>query len=630
MKKFFSEDLYLIPNNKFIISSISFALGVLTFFSLKTDPDKLFIILLTFFSFTLMINKFMRIFVITFLIGFFISLFKSSLISSYSIDVEIKNAKINAQVEYVKTTNYGKQILLNDVSINKKHVPFKIRVYTTQKVRKNLTKGSKIFFKSNLKPPMKSVVPSGYNFLFKAYFSNIGATGRILGKIKILDNNNISKYSIINVRHEIIRILNKNLGFKNASLASGIFLGETSSVPKKTLENIRYSGISHIMCVSGLHLSIVAMFFYMNSRILLNFSDYIAHNYNIKIISAFIGIFFSFIYLLITGFQVAAVRAFIMTSIILFSIIISREPHPMRSLSLACFIILSIWPEQIIQPSFQLSFVAVISLLKAFEFIMKNEDYKHKNFGVLSKLKLYFQANFYSSLIAGLSTAPIVAYHFYIFSSYTIFTNLLTLPLVSFIVMPFGIISFFLYPLNLSTPTFYILKQALIFIEFFARFFASLPLSAIQTGYISNLTIALYVIGFLLLVIFKDKIRSIGFCIIMLSFINYNFQQRPEFLVNFDDKFIVTYINKDLELYGKVNFFTQKIILSWYGLENLNIKDIREFESDKLNINFRMNEINYKDNKHNIDSIAVINNDIVLDYSVSRFIPNRFSIKEDY
>lgn len=110
---------------------------------------------------------------------------------------------------------------------------------------------------------------------------------------------------------------------------------------------MRQSGISHILCVSGLHLSLVAMLFFISARFLLNLSNYIAYNYNIKSIAAICSLIGSYGYLELSGMQIAATRAFIMTAIFIYAVMIGRKPYPLRSLAIAAFIILSVNPEYI-------------------------------------------------------------------------------------------------------------------------------------------------------------------------------------------------------------------------------------------------------------------------------------------
>ncbi|KJV61413.1 competence family protein [Rickettsia amblyommatis str. Ac/Pa] len=87
------------------------------------------------------------------------------------------------------------------------------------------------------------------------------------------------------------------------------------------MQDMRQSGISHVLCVSGLHLSLVVMIIFLTTRFLLNLSNYLTYNFNIKLISAYCSLIGSFGYLELSGMQRAATRAFITAAIFIYGII---------------------------------------------------------------------------------------------------------------------------------------------------------------------------------------------------------------------------------------------------------------------------------------------------------------------
>ena len=117
-------------------------------------------------------------------------------------------------------------------------------------------------------------------------------------------------------------------------------------------------------------------------RFLLNLSDYLYTNFDIKKISGIFGIFGSFVYLYISGIHIAATRAFIMTSMFIFSVVINRSVFPIRSICISALMMLLFNPEDLYHPSFQLSFVAVLSLISGFELLKLTNflDFHNKNF----------------------------------------------------------------------------------------------------------------------------------------------------------------------------------------------------------------------------------------------------------
>ncbi len=242
------------------------------------------------------------------------------------------------------------------------------------------------------------------------------------------------------------------------------------------MQDMRQNGISHVLCVSGLHLSLVVMIIFLTTRFLLNLSNYLAYNFNIKLISTYCSLIGSFGYLELSGMQIAATRAFITAAIFIYGIIfIGRSCFPLHSLAIAAFIILSLNPEYIFHPSFQLSFIAVLSLVAGYEFYLKNSWLLGEKKGIFGAVKFYTASNIYSSFLASIITAPVVINQFFIFATYSVLANLIVVPITLFFLMPLALLSL---PFTMIGFDNYILKLMGFFIDIIiksAAYFNSLP-----------------------------------------------------------------------------------------------------------------------------------------------------------
>jgi ComEC/Rec2-related protein len=357
---------------------------------------------------------------------------------------------------------------------------------------------------------------------------------------------------------------------------------------------MRYAGISHILCVSGLHLSLVAAIFFMTSRVLLNLSSTLALRCDIKKLAGYISLLASFFYLLLTGMQIAATRAFIMTSVAIYSILIARQPYPMRSLSLACVVILTMNPEYAIHPSFQLSFIAVISLLVGYEFYSNAKNILGHSKGIFASLKLYMFSNIYSSIVASLATAPIVIYHFYVYSNYSILANLVAVPMVSFVSMPAGIIALAFSFTGYTGFLFNILGKSIDIIRDTASFTVSLPKAIIYCGSMYSSTIILFIICFFWFSIWKSKLRHLGMLGMLLSMAIFLNEKHPDILINSESNFVAHNTGSEVIMYGKkISPFTQNFVANWFGYEKPKLSKVDLKNSvitvDDLYIDFENN-----------------------------------------
>ena len=227
---------------------------------------------------------------LTFCSGVFIGHLRVSNIHTNPID-KIIISELSGKIEQVKPTLRGTQIILQDVHLGNNTKLNIIRVNVASKLVADVKHGDTVQLKAKLFPLQQSVLPGTYDFGFYMYMSGIEATGYALTALKVTDSNKSFLQQNIQIfRRNIYDRLISALGDERGNFAAAILIGETKAIPKQIAENMRNSGVAHILSVSGLHLSLVAMIFFVISRMLLNCSNYLAYNFNIKIIAASISI----------------------------------------------------------------------------------------------------------------------------------------------------------------------------------------------------------------------------------------------------------------------------------------------------------------------------------------------------
>lgn len=203
------------------------------------------------------------------------------------------------------------------------------------------------------------------------------------------------------------------------AILSALTLGDKSMLSKDVKENYSKAGASHILALSGLHLSII----YTLLTLLLwrkNNKNWWRIPINIFILISIWG------YVLLVGMPVSAVRSAIMLTIFNIVNISQRNAASMNSLALAAFVILLFSPLSIFDIGFQMSFIAVASILllhNIFSKVMENERLK-------DNMPYKWVTDMVSiSLSAQIGTAPIVAYYFGRFSCYFLLSNFISVPL---------------------------------------------------------------------------------------------------------------------------------------------------------------------------------------------------------
>lgn len=129
-------------------------------------------------------------------------------------------------------------------------------------------------------------------------------------------------------------------------------LGDKSALDSNTRNSYSISGASHILAVSGLHIGIIFQLFIF----LLGGRKYSVYTIILSLISIWTYVF-------LIGLPASAVRAAIMLSAYSLSLAFHRTGLPLNTLSSAYIFMLFISPLYLFELSFQLSFLAVASIL---------------------------------------------------------------------------------------------------------------------------------------------------------------------------------------------------------------------------------------------------------------------------
>lgn len=198
----------------------------------------------------------------------------------------------------------------------------------------------------------------------------------------------------------------------HAQLLKGILLGKRSDLPTETLAIFRNSGTFHVLAVSGLHVGLVAMFCYFGLSIF---------RMPKKMVSL-LTIIAVVIYACLVGFRPSVFRATLMAILFLFATIIDRDADIYNLLSVAALVLLLITPTQVWDVGFQLSFVAVASIVY---FVPKMERPLRKlweqpesvDVSTIQRYKnrvvKWLVLSYLVTFAAQLGTGPLIAYHFY-------------------------------------------------------------------------------------------------------------------------------------------------------------------------------------------------------------------------
>lgn len=306
------------------------------------------------------------------------------------------------------------------------------------------------------------------------------------------------------LRTHCVSMLQRVIHDNQMAIVSAMMLGDRSYINKSLKEDYSVTGATHVMALSGLHLSIIYSILWFLFSGLGNISLF----FRLKEIKHFLLIITIWAYVFLVGFSPSIVRSALMLSIYSFIALLGRKKVSINILSVVAFCILLYDPFVLFDVSFQLSFAAIVSILLYYPQINKL-----LNKGFLCKYKIFeriFQM-FTITLSAQIGTAPLIAFYFSKLPTYFFLSSFIAIPCTT-IILYAGVFFFIFIWL---TPLQWLLGQVLYltttFLNNSLHWLSSLPMASIFVGNITAYQVVLvyFMLIILLLVIsfFNREIR---------------------------------------------------------------------------------------------------------------------------
>lgn len=392
---------------------------------------------------------------------------RTALVAAPVID-RARSLTVSGFVEEVERTGRGVRLVLHVMRAERlaaEATPRRVRISLRGAAPPDLPGvGEAVRLRARLTPPAPAVMPGGYDFAFRAFFDGIGATGFAFGAPSRIDLGPAplslrAKAEVAGLRQAIAARILAALGeTPAAALAVALITGDRSLIPEPVTEALRTAGLAHILAISGLHMALFAGSVFFVARAALALSPRLVHGARIEAVAALAALSAAAFYLTISGGSIATQRAFLMIALVLAGRIFGRRALTLRNVAIAVFVILAAMPEALLDPGFQMSFAAVIALVAAYEEMTRRrlarEQHGLPRRGLLPRATAgaagWVLGLLLTSLIAGVATGAIGAYHFHRIAPLGPLGNLLAMPVVTLVVMPFAALSLLLLPFGLE------------------------------------------------------------------------------------------------------------------------------------------------------------------------------------
>ncbi len=477
--------------------------------------------------------------------GFALAKMRTDFVRAPVLERQFGLAEVRGFIELVEPrSGRGQRITLRLVSfagLSKARMPYRIRVRTMVAIP-GLKPGDALRIKATLGPPGIPALPGDYDFARAAWYNSLGGIGYSLAKPALDPDLGEPPLwlqfwaGIERIRLAIGTRIRDGLPGERGAIANGLITGERGAITQATNDAYRDSGLFHILSISGLHMVIMAGAVFWVVRALLALIPFIALRFPIKKIAAVSATIAALGYLLISGSSPATVRSWITISMMFFAVLMDRPAVSLRNVAMSALMIMVVFPENLFDVGFQMSYSAVVALVAVYEWIRERAEANgpaQPRHAIVNGF-LFFGGIILTTLIASASVAPLAAYYFHKSQQYAVLANLIAIPICNIVVMPAALATLIAMPFGLEVWQLWIMGAGNDAMTWIAYAVARLPGAVGRIPAIPTSAFALMMIGGIWLCLFRTRLRLAGLALIAAGLGIAPLRDKPDILIGRD------------------------------------------------------------------------------------------------
>lgn len=230
----------------------------------------------------------------------------------------------------------------------------------------------------------------------------------------------LEKYGEANIFYKLIGsfksgftdIIDTYLPGENGAIAKAMTIGDRSEIDDKTIDHFNYAGTSHLLVISGLHLTLWSM----------GLINLLQKSKRLRKYSVLLGFACVFFYSALAGFSVSVIRAGAMVGMVLLGMALGRDGDSVNSIGLALAFILLCNPFAPLSVSLWFTTMSTLGIL----IIGQDFNYKIKAF-LNDKLKIK------NGIVSAIATTTAISIATTIFTLPIFIVKFRLLPITSFV-----------------------------------------------------------------------------------------------------------------------------------------------------------------------------------------------------
>ena len=397
--------------------------------------------------------------------------------------------------------------------------------------------GARVRLKARLMPPAPPMLPGGYDFARAAWFNGLAATGSALGPVTVLqsapDGSGLSA-----LQRSLSAHVRARLSGSPGTIAAAFASGDRGAIDPIDDQAMRDAGLTHLLSISGLHVSAVIAAGYLLALKLFGLWPWLALRVRLPLFAAATGAGVGIGYTLLTGAQVPTVRSCIGALLVLLALALGREPLSLRMLAVGAFLVLLLWPEALAGPSFQMSFAAVLAIValhgsgpvRAF-LAPREEAWWVRGLRRAAMLLL-------TGVVIELALMPIGLFHFHRAGVYGALANVIAIPLTTFVSMPLIALALLFDAVGAGAPFWWLAGKSLELLLGLAHWTAARPGAVTTLPAMGAGSMLLFVAGGLWLALWSGRVRLLGLAAALLGLLSLLTLRAPDVLVSGDGRHV--------------------------------------------------------------------------------------------
>ncbi len=326
--------------------------------------------------------------------------------------------------------------------------------------RADLAEGAVVRLRARLMPPEPPRLPGARDAAREAWFSGISAVGSAIGPVEVVaPPRGIKMWAW--ARHALAGHVRVRVPGSAGGIAATLVSGNRGGIAQADQQVMRDAGLTHLLAISGLHVSAVVAGAYFLAFRLLGLWPWFALRRRVPVMATLAGAGGGVAYTLLTGMHLPTVRACVGALLVLGAMLAGRSPLSMRLLAVAAFAVMLLWPEEVIGPSFQMSFGSVIAIIALHSAAPVHAFLAPRAESGWRRVGRHLAVLLLAGMVIDLALMPVSLFHFHRAGAYGAAANLIAIPLVTFVAMPAIAVGLVLDVVGAGAPAWWVVARSL-------------------------------------------------------------------------------------------------------------------------------------------------------------------------